>query len=730
MGNRPPSETADGVTFGSQRQLAQKQECFAMRWHRGAYAVLMLAIAGVAWAQLDVTSGLSGLAKVRDGVSRRASSYDHNWREGNGDAWYFNPGETRTIADLEGPGVITHIWNTISAPEPRIGHLLKIRMYWDDEEQPSVETPLSDFFVIGHGLNIPFESIPVAVSAGGLARNCFWPMPFRKHARITITNESKTPVNAFYFYIDWQKLKRMDRKTAYFHARYRQEYPADISKRYLLADIEGRGHYVGTVMNVRSRQPSWIGEGDDFFFVDGGETPTMYGTGTEDYFCDAWGFREFDMPFYGVPLFEGFETGDRTSVYRWHIADPVRFQKSLRVEIEHVGPTLFATDGTSMGYGQRPDDVASVSYWYQLEPHKPWEPIPEGEALFYPEDPNLDPFTNVFEPASRTNWINYLLAHRPNALDVIWLEQPRLTGVFTSAITVVNPFDAPAKLNLAFSSNDGLDLSTATHDVDLPAKGAVSTDVVLEAATPVFIGAVQPITVNVDMLFNPAQGEPLDISTQSTLVIDAPFECAMRGKDVRIDGELNEWPELPFVMTRPCILTGTKEHWTGPEDSSFEFAVARDATFVYIAIRVTDDVGVYFPELHPWQQDGLEVRLTALPDERRASWMGKPEFGSALLLAFCPVAEGTAAMKLYEPGQIPAGVQAVSKQTATGYVAEIAVPHAVLDAQYGGSWKAFRLNIAVDDVDDPLDPAVNQLWWRPDWRTDVSYDNSGTFYRK
>jgi D-arabinan exo alpha-(1,3)/(1,5)-arabinofuranosidase (non-reducing end) len=347
--------------------------------------VLAMAMAAVscAGAQSFPLGALDGLAKLQPGRTMRSSSSDPNWATGNGDARPIAPGGTLVLADLEGPGVIRHIWNTIAATERYYSRLLVIRMYWDGEENPSVECPIGDFFGMGHGLDVPFASLPIRVTSEGRARNCYWPMPFRKSARITVTNEGRGRINAFYYYVDWQKLPKLDNDTAYFHAMYRQEFPAVMGQRYLLADIEGRGHYVGTVLSCRQNMPSWFGEGDDFFFIDGEEEPSLRGTGTEDYFCDAWGFREYEGLFYGAPLFEGFEVGNRTTVFRWHIPDPVTFEKSLRVEIEHVGPTFNDDGSPKAGYGERPDDDSSVAFWYQQEPHKPYEPLPAAYDRIY-----------------------------------------------------------------------------------------------------------------------------------------------------------------------------------------------------------------------------------------------------------------------------------------------------------------------------------------------------------
>ncbi|MBD3175221.1 MAG: DUF2961 domain-containing protein [Armatimonadia bacterium] len=341
-------------------------------------AVLLIVAGGLALAQPSPgPSLLDGLETLRDFEAQRASSCDPNWKTGNGDNRPIPPGETLTLAELEGPGRVGHIWFTIAHSVPFYSRLLTLRMYWDGEEHPSVECPIGDFFGIGHGVDQPFQSIPVSVSSDGRARNCYWPMPFRESARITVTNESDVPCGAFFYYIDWQQVDELPDDTAYFHAMYRQEFPAVMGRNYMIADIEGRGHYVGTVQSVYHVSPGWYGEGDDFFFIDGEEEPRLRGTGTEDYFCDAWGFRQFSYPSYGVPLWEGYNTGDRGSAYRWHLTDPVPFSESLWVEIEHKGSQHFP-NGEVSGFIERDDLMSSVAYWYQTEPHKPWPELPPG----------------------------------------------------------------------------------------------------------------------------------------------------------------------------------------------------------------------------------------------------------------------------------------------------------------------------------------------------------------
>jgi hypothetical protein len=328
-------------------------------------------------AQLDPGNPLSGLEKLKNYETRRESSSDPDWRNGNGDCRWIKPHGSLTLAELTGPGQIVHIWCTIADQSPYYSRLLTLRMYWDGETNASVECPIGDFFGMGHGVDKAFTSLPVRVSSDGRGRNCYWPMPFKTSARLVVTNESDRPCDAFYFYVDWQKLPSLAEDCAYFHAMYRQEFPCVMGTNYLIADIAGRGHYVGTVQSVVLSSPGWYGEGDDFFFIDGEQEPSLRGTGTEDYFCDGWGFREQSGPFYGTPLWEGYGTGDRGSAYRWHIPDPVAFKKSLRVEIEHKGGQDFP-DGTGSGFIERDDLMSSVAFWYQIEPHRPWPALPAG----------------------------------------------------------------------------------------------------------------------------------------------------------------------------------------------------------------------------------------------------------------------------------------------------------------------------------------------------------------
>lgn len=341
------------------------------------FAALVLMLSATALAAEPQAGMLDGLPNLPTGYrAARISSYDRSG--GNRDALSgIKPGESHVIADIQGPGMITHIWVTIAA-EKLCGRKIVLKMFWDGENDPSVLTPINDFFCMGHGLDAPMWSIPVTTTAGGRARNCFFRMPFNKSARIEITYEGSEPIGAFYYYVDYRKYNKPFENVGTFHARYRQEYPAVSGRNYLICSAKGHGQYVGTVLSIESHREGWWGEGDDRFFIDGETTPSMHGTGSEDYLCDAWGIWKGSSPFYGTTIYEGdYTTGTRFTSYRWHISDPIPFQKSLKMEIEHMGVGL--RNGKVNGYMERSDNMSSVAFWYQSEPHEPMDPLPPVE---------------------------------------------------------------------------------------------------------------------------------------------------------------------------------------------------------------------------------------------------------------------------------------------------------------------------------------------------------------
>jgi len=316
---------------------------------------------------------LGTLSRPPRGRNRRISSNEQpNWNDGNFDMTRLAPGEEFEFPVLSGPGVINHIWFTSHAGGVNELNALSLRIYWDGREEPGVEVPLGEFFAVGQGRPAVVESLPVQVSPTG-SLSCYWRMPFAKSARIVIRNDNLDRGSGLYWQVDWVALDELPADTGYFHARYRQEYPAVMGQDYLIADIEGSGQYVGTVMSITMAQDGWFGEGDDFFYIDGEEIPSLQGTGSEDYFNDAWGFRPRTSVWFGQPRWQGWKGGDSGVCYRWHIADPVGFTKSLKVTMEHKGNR---DDPTEAWYIERPDYFNSIAFWYQTGLPKPGEPLP------------------------------------------------------------------------------------------------------------------------------------------------------------------------------------------------------------------------------------------------------------------------------------------------------------------------------------------------------------------
>jgi len=308
------------------------------------------------------------------GRNRRVSSNQQpDWHSENLDMNWLMPGESVNVPILQGPGVITHMW--LTSHSGWVGELnsLALRIYYDDRKDPGVEVPLGDFFAVGQGKPASVESFPVQVSPTG-ALTCYWRMPFREKARIVVTNENPDRSTGLYWQVDWVQLDSLPPETPYFYSRYRQEYPAVAGSDYLFADLTGSGYYVGTVMSVTLAQNGWFGEGDDFFYIDGEQVPSLQGTGSEDYFNDAWGFRVRTGPWFGQPRWQGDTAGDSGVCYRWHLLDPVYFSKSLKVAIEHRGNL---EDDTAGFFLERPDFFSSVAYWYQAgEPKTTFTPLP------------------------------------------------------------------------------------------------------------------------------------------------------------------------------------------------------------------------------------------------------------------------------------------------------------------------------------------------------------------
>ncbi len=326
---------------------------------------------------------------MRTGDLRRGSAADRNAgprkhdpnaeplgdasEQSNWDNFNIPPGGKHVLLDAQGPGVITHMWMTFLGPEPhnwaRQGSAnhqeMMLRIYWDGNPRPGVEAPVGDFFANCFGKRSEVISLPVIVEDGD-SYNSFWRMPFQKSARIEIENQGEKPISLLYYNIDWIKLGKLAKDTPYFYAQYRQEYPVQHGKDYVILDTTGKGHYVGTVLGVRMRSPAWFGEGDEKIYIDGEAKPSIWGTGTEDYFLSAWGLKKTLTPYFGVPYFDQ-GIGGHTSAYRWHLNDPIVFNTGIKVTLEHWG--WISPDENpeykSMSWNEREDDYSSVAFWYQ-----------------------------------------------------------------------------------------------------------------------------------------------------------------------------------------------------------------------------------------------------------------------------------------------------------------------------------------------------------------------------
>ena len=322
--------------------------------------------------------GRGGMAASPLGPSRKGSPCLKDIR----------PGETALLGEMEGPGIITHIWITVdnqtSEGDCFVLRDLVLRMYWDEEENPSVEVPLGDFFCCGFGKECLVNSSAVTVvPSRGL--NTYFQMPFRKKARITLENQHANPIPAFFYQIDYCLYEELPENAAYFHASFRRQALTEIGKDYVIIDgIQGPGHYAGTYIALSTLQRYWWGEGEVKFYIDKDqEYPTICGTGMEDYFGGSWSFASqeggrtvehtYSTPYLGYPYYSRhddlihnpYHNDDcppMRGFYRWHVADPIFFEEDLKVTVQQIGVG-------HKGLFERQDDLSSVAYWYQKEPH-------------------------------------------------------------------------------------------------------------------------------------------------------------------------------------------------------------------------------------------------------------------------------------------------------------------------------------------------------------------------
>jgi len=323
--------------------------------------------------------GRGGMAKLGDGSASNAA-------RDLGQGWKVNPfikiakGETFTLAEIDGSGAINHIWMTPTGA----WRFSILRIYWDDEKDPSVECPVGDFFGMGWGEYAPLQSLAVCVNPGS-AFNCYWQMPFRKKCKITMQNLDEKEMS-LYYQIDYC-LTEVPKNASYFHAQFHRTNPLKYKDVYTIVDqIKGKGQYVGTYLAWQVNNNGWWGEGEIKFFMDGDkEFPTICGTGTEDYFCGSYNFdrngkyTEFCTPYSGLHQVirpdGAYRANQRFGLYRWHITDPIRFENDLKVTIQALGWT-----GNGR-YLPLQDDIASVAFWYQTEPHQSFSALPSKDEL-------------------------------------------------------------------------------------------------------------------------------------------------------------------------------------------------------------------------------------------------------------------------------------------------------------------------------------------------------------
>lgn len=381
---------------------------------RTTILLAMILLAGApTWAQTrndkfdGIETGLHNLFRISDAETRSISPENFTGEKGKGgmategtgkvaarrlgQGWKVSPSvvikakTTFTMAEITGSGAIQHIWMT---PTGNWRYSI-FRIYWDDETEPSVEVPVGDFFGQGWGEYAALSSLAIAVNPGS-AFNSYWIMPFRKKCKITMENIDDRDM-VLYYQIDYAVTK-VPEDAAYFHAQFRRVNPLKYKDVYTLVDgIKGQGHYVGTYMAWGVNNRGWWGEGEIKFFMDGDtDFATIVGTGTEDYFCGSYNFENrktreyqvFNTPYTGLHQVikpDGvYQSQQRFGLYRWHITDPIRFKKDLRVTIQALGWKSTAQPGE---YLPLQDDISSVVYWYQTEPHAKFPALPPREGL-------------------------------------------------------------------------------------------------------------------------------------------------------------------------------------------------------------------------------------------------------------------------------------------------------------------------------------------------------------
>ncbi|MBV8865011.1 MAG: DUF2961 domain-containing protein [Acidobacteriaceae bacterium] len=350
----------------------------------GAAAALLTgerAATGQTPAPVAAPPALPGYARLPNHQTRKQSSFDRTG--GNQDFWHIAPGQDLDVFQSEGPGIITHLWFTINSRSPHHLKELVLRMYWDGNSRPSVEVPIGDFFGLNLGDYFLYQSAFMNCSSIK-AVNCYFAMPFKRSARIAVSNEGKQPVDSFYSNIDYKLVRALSADALYFHAQYRQATPnkavqgvdknLDGRKNYVFFESQGTGQAMGVTLGVLQNSDNWFGEGDEMVFIDDNSKPAITGTGTEDYFNGAWDFgvtNPFANLYNGAPYIgNGERAGGRYCLYRWHADNPIAFERSIKFTIEHG----HAND--------RADCFYSTGYWYQSEPFTDFPALPPAAERY------------------------------------------------------------------------------------------------------------------------------------------------------------------------------------------------------------------------------------------------------------------------------------------------------------------------------------------------------------
>jgi hypothetical protein len=378
------------VMLGSLHGLAQQTQKFdGLEMNMGNLSKLSDAkTRSISPENFTGEKGKGGMADPVKSKGQRNVANAANEARDLGTGWKVNPfiiingGETFTIAEMEGPGAVQHIWMTPTGN----WQFSIIRFYWDDEETPSIEAPIGAFFGMAWNQYAPLNSLAMTVNPGS-AFNCYWKMPFRKKCKITVENINKDEPMRLYYQVDYT-LTTIANDEAYFHAQYRRSNPNKGSLHTIIDGIKGKGHYVGTYMAIGVNNNGWWGEGEIKFFMDGDKDyATIVGTGTEDYFCGSYNFEnkvkkqyeEFSTAYAGLHQVirpDGlYTTQQRFGMYRWHILDPIRFETELKVTIQDLG---WRQGGR---YLPQASDIITVAYWYQREPHDKFPKLPTKDEI-------------------------------------------------------------------------------------------------------------------------------------------------------------------------------------------------------------------------------------------------------------------------------------------------------------------------------------------------------------